>query len=114
MKEFKIITDVNGVERVVDLPPQTNCRVCGCQISMLTAQLHRGACPKCFKETSQLWFDEELISILPINVPLKQSQFGNHFYKITRSQIDALLNGEVLYSLSEYGTFIKLVEEEPK
>lgn len=40
------------------------------------------------------------------------SPFGNYFVKITREQIQGLLDGKMYVFRDEYGTVIKLVEED--
>ena len=37
---------------------------------------------------------------------LKSSRYGNSFYKLMPKDIEALLKGNVLYDVEEYGTFI--------
>lgn len=41
-----------------------------------------------------------------------RSVFGNSFYKITREQLQDLMDGKVLADVGEYGTFIILEDED--
>lgn len=50
--------------------------------------------------------DDEFTIIDRNEMCTNASIFGNHVFKITEADIEALRNGKVLYDLDEYGTFI--------
>lgn len=59
------------------------------------------------------WFDEiDKLEVIEIDEMCRRSSiFGNAFFKITKEQLKALMDGKVLFNLDEYGTFIVLDEE---
>lgn len=85
--------------------------MCDCDL-----KLENGCCnkwnrkSKCDPSTIN-WFDDHM-EVIEINqVCRKSSIFGNYFYIITKEQIEALLEGKVLYACDEYGMFIALKPE---
>ena len=63
-------------------------------------------CDKC--RSNESWFDEEFHRCNIDEVCRRDSIFGNSYFKLTTDDIDALKRGEILYYVSEYGTFIML------
>lgn len=59
------------------------------------------------------YYTDEFTALDPSETCEHMSIFGNSYLKITKAQIDELLDGKVLwYDDGEYGTFVRFVNEE--